>query len=115
MKMRSTEEFGCDEAIKSIFDLNNLDLEVYKKLRETGVTRTITLAKKLNRERSTVYRSLQKLTSCGICTKQTKTLDKGGYYYVYKINEIEKVRKKAESCLDNWYKSMKKKLMQLEG
>lgn len=108
--VRAPENLQCDEVVKCIFDLNSLDIEVYKKLRELGMSRVDELASHLNRERSTVYRSLQKLTTCGICNKTTKTIRKGGYFHIYKCNDIHYVKKMAESCLDRWYKSMKQTL-----
>lgn len=100
----------CDDAIKCVFNLNKLDLRVYKKLKELGPLRANELAKYLNRERSTVYRSLQKLSKCGICRKITKTLDQGGYYHVYKCDSIENIQKQALACLDSWYNNVKETL-----
>ena len=100
----------CDEAIKCVFDLNKLDLKVYKKLKELGPIRANELAQHLSRERSTVYRSLQKLSKCGICRKITKTLDRGGYYHVYECDSIENIQKQAQDCLDSWYEDVKETL-----
>jgi len=104
----------CEDVIKCVFDLNNLDITVYKKLRKTGVKRADDLAKKIGKDRSTIYRSLQKLTCCGICTKQTKNIDKGGYYHTYKCNDIKETKQKLENCIDNWYKQMKQTIKNLE-
>ena len=100
----------CDEAIKCVFNLNKLDLRVYKKLQQLESARASDLAKLLDRERSTVYRSLQKLAKCGICIKITKTLDQGGYYHVYQSSSIDNIQKQAQECLDSWYSDVKKTL-----
>jgi predicted transcriptional regulator len=105
----------CDEAIKCVFDLNTLDIRVYKKLKLIGPSRANELAKQLNRERSTIYRSLQKLTKANICKKSTKTLPQGGYYHVYQCCSIEKIQKEAKNCLDAWYSELKKTLELLKG
>ena len=68
----------------------------------------------MNKERSTVYRSLQKLTSSGLCMKKTKTIESGGYYHLYSCNDSAQVRKEIESCIDGWYKQMKKTLKNFE-
>ena len=103
----------CDEAIKCVFDLNKLDINVYKELKKTGEARADELASHLNKERSTVYRSLQKLTDAGICKKITKTIEHGGYYHVYQCNNIADVQKKARECLDSWYETVKETLQLL--
>jgi len=104
----------CDEAIKCVFDLNKLDLKVYKKLKQEGPIKAQELATLLNRERSTVYRSLQKLSKCGICKRATKTLHQGGYYHEYRCVPIDSVQKKARECLDSWYETIKKTLDSLK-
>lgn len=103
----------CDDAMKCVFNLNKLDLRVYKKLKEIGPARANELATKLNRERSTVYRSLQKLAKCGICKKITKNLEQGGYYHIYQCDSIERIQKQAKECLDSWYENVKETLESL--
>lgn len=117
MKMVKGKDEGsmkCDEAIKCVFDLNKLDIKVYDMLQKHGSIRADELANLLQKERSTIYRSLQKLTSCKICKKKTKTLKQGGYYHVYEPQPSGKVRKEAEHCLDQWYKTMKQTLQLLQ-
>ena len=105
--IKSYENISCDDVIKCIFDLNILDINVYKKLKEIGESRTNKLANELKKERSTIHRSLQKLTSCGLCIKKTNKIKKGGYYHTYLYTNDEKVKVNLESCLDKWYKTMK--------
>ncbi len=115
MKITSmSSSMKCDEAIKCVFNLNSLDLNVYKKLKQLGPVRANELANHLNRERSTVYRSLQKLSKCGICSKKTKTLDHGGYYHEYQCNPIDTIQEQAKHCLDDWYSTVSKTLNQLK-
>ena len=105
----------CDVAIRCIFDMNQLDINVFKTLQEVGEARADEIADILNRERSTVYRSLQKLTACGICQKITKTIKKGGYYHIYQTQSPQSVRTQAEQCLDEWYKKMKQTIQLLDS
>ena len=104
----------CDDVISCIFDFNNLDLKVYKKLKEDGETTAQKLAVKLSKERSTVYRSLQKLTKCGICIKKTNYIKTGGHYHTYKNIDSKSFKSKVELCIDNWYKSMKETIKVLD-
>ena len=104
----------CDDVIQCIFNLNNLDLTVYKTLKKTDEARADDLAKQLKKERSTVYRSLQKLTCAGLVTKKTKNIPKGGYYHTYQSNSGFKTKETLENCIDEWYKKMKKTIKELE-
>jgi len=105
--IKSFEGICCDDVMQCIFDLNVLDLNVYKKLKEVGKSRADELAKKMNRERSTVYRSLQKITTCGLCIKETNTIEAGGYYHTYSCIDTKQVKNQVETCLEKWYTSMK--------
>lgn len=104
----------CKDIMQCVFELNKLDLDIYKKLREQKESRADVLAKKMNKERSTIYRSLQKLTSCRLCTKKTRTIKTGGYYHIYSCNDSKHARKEIESCIDEWYIAMKNKLKDFE-
>lgn len=114
MKVTTTSKhMQCDEAIKCVFDLNKLDINVYKKLKKMGEARADEIASYLEKERSTVYRSLQKLTDAGICKKKRKILEQGGYYHVYECNDVADVQRKANECLDSWYSTIKATLQLL--
>ncbi len=104
----------CNDVIKCIFDLNDLDIATYKKLKEKKELQATELANILKKERSTVYRSLQRLVCCGLCSKKTKTLQKGGYYHVYSPVTKKETKEKINRCIDNWYKKMKDTIKDLE-
>ena len=47
------------------------------------------ISKEVDRDRTTTFRSLQKLVSLGLCVKETKTIKEGGYYHVYSAVDME--------------------------
>lgn len=112
--IKSYDNICCDDVIKCVFDLNSLDIEVYNKLKKFGEMRADELAKKIKKDRSTVYRSLQRLTCCNLCLKETKNINKGGYYHKYKCNDISEAKKELEKCIDKWYHQMKNTLKQFD-
>ena len=115
MKFIQLDKKICyNDVIQCIFDLNNLDINVYKKLKETGEIRADELAKKINKERSTVYRSLQKFTCSDLCIKKTNILENGGIYHTYICRDAKNTKEKLEKCIDKWYKKMKETIKELE-
>ena len=108
------QKICCNDIIQCVFDLNQLDIEVYQKLQQKKGIKAQTLAKQLNKERSTVYRSLQKLTCAGLCIKETKTIPEGGYYHTYASKNSDEIQKNLEKCIDNWYLKMKKTIRELK-
>ena len=62
-----------------MYDLSPLELDLLFILIKNKKSMTLEeLAKKVDRDKSTVFRSLQKLVDLGICNKETKTLKEGG-------------------------------------
>ncbi|MFO7677429.1 MAG: helix-turn-helix domain-containing protein [Thermoplasmatota archaeon] len=111
---KKIQNICCQEVLSCVFNLNNLDFTVYNTLKETGEIRADNLAQLLHKERSTIYRSLQKLTSCGLCKKTIKTIPSGGYFHTYTCTDPKQIKKEIETCIDNWYMHMKQKLKTIE-
>ncbi len=67
-----------------LYDLSPLDLDLLFTLIKYKKPMTLEeLSTKADRDKSTTFRSLQKLVGLGICIKETKTLKEGGYYHIY--------------------------------
>ena len=112
--LTETKNIHCDDAVKCVFNLNNLDITIYKMLQKTGEIRADELARLINRERSTVYRSLQKLIKCSMCYKKTKHIKRGGYFHVYECSNNKNVKKHAIQCLEEWYQTVRNTIEKLE-
>ena len=54
------------------------------------------VATQLNRDKSTAFRSLQKLVSLGIVTKETRSIKEGGYYHIYAVIDTESFKIETE-------------------
>jgi len=81
-----------------MYDLSPLELELLFILIKNKKSMTLEeLAKKVDRDKSTVFRSLQKLVDLGICNKETKTLKEGGYYHAYSGIDIESFKMETEN------------------
>lgn len=104
----------CQDLVQCAFSLNEFEVMVYNKLVETGPTRADDLADLMGKDRSTVYRALQKMLSCGMCYRETKSIDRGGYYHVYRAISREELKIKLRSCVDNWYQRMQDVLEKLD-
>ena len=81
----------CDELLSCIFGLNALERQLYLAL----VNEELNIKKvslRVGKERSVVYRALQKLIDHGLCRKEKKLLAKGGYFFVYSAREPAQVK-----------------------
>jgi len=100
----------CKDIVQCAFSLNDFEIEVYKGALAHGPIRADDLADKMGKDRSTVYRALQRLLTCGMCYRETRSLDKGGYYHVYMSISKEELRRRLERCVEEWVERMQKAL-----
>ncbi len=94
---------SCTDLLRCMYNLSDLDMEALRLLLAEGPSRAEDLADTLGRDRSTVYRSLQKMVSCQVIAKETRNLDRGGYYHVYSAVPRELLRERLEHCIQEWH------------
>ncbi len=97
---------SCRDIVKCLYRLSDFELAIYRKLVKQGPQKADDLAPVLKKDRSTVYRALQKLVSSGLAFRDTKTIDRGGYYHVYAAVSPEALKQKLHKCADDWFDNM---------
>jgi predicted transcriptional regulator len=107
--------FRCDDMLKNILGLKSLDIEAYKILLLKGPMTAEKLGEILNRERSTAYRSLQNLLTCGIVYREEKSIESGGYYYEYVAVEPRETQKMVKRIVDEWYGKMNELIEKMDA
>ena len=100
----------CEDVMQCFFNLNEFEINVYLKLVKKGPQKTDDLAESIGKDKTTAYRALQKLISCGLCFRETKTIERGGYFHVYSAVSPAIVKMKIQNCMEQWNVSMKKAL-----
>ncbi len=94
---------SCTDLLKCMYNLSDLDMDVLRLLLNEGPAKAEDLADRLGRDRSTVYRSLQKMVSCQVVTKETRSLERGGYYHVYTSVPRDLLRERLSHCIEEWH------------
>lgn len=80
-----------------LYDLSPLDADLFFILMKSKKPVILEdLAKKINRDKSNVFRSVQKLVSSGICIKESRTIRGGGYYHVYSAVDTKTFKMETE-------------------
>lgn len=105
---------SCRDIVQCAFNLNDFEIEVFRSAARHGPMRADELADRMGRERSGVYRALQKLLSCGMCLRETRSLEKGGYYHVYSAIDQATLKAKMEQCVEEWNKRMRDALSRFD-
>ncbi len=96
----------CHDLVQCAFSLGEFEVEAYYRLMESGPLRADELATKMRKDRSTVYRALQKLMTCGMVYRETKSIERGGYFHVYRAISKEMLQGRLEKCVEDWYSRM---------
>jgi predicted transcriptional regulator len=101
-----------------LYDLSTLDLDIlFILISKKNSEPTMTLdevSKEADRDRSTTFRSLQKLVSLGLCVKETKTIKEGGYYHVYGAVDMATFKIETEKRVKDLQKSLDRLLKKFE-
>lgn len=100
-----------------LYDLSPLDLDILFMLISKKNEAPMTLdevTKETDRDRSTTFRSLQKLVTLGLCIKETKTIKEGGYYHVYSVVDMETFKIETERRVKDLQKSLDRLLKKFE-
>ena len=101
-----------------LYDLSPPELDILFMLisRENGEPMTLDeVAKEMDRDRSTTFRSLQKLVTLGLVVKETKTIKDGGYFHVYSAVDRETFKKETERKVKDLQKSLDRLLRKFES
>ncbi|USZ69257.1 MarR family transcriptional regulator [Halorussus salilacus] len=100
-------DMECEGLLECIHGLKELDRECFRVLVETSEPLTIDeLADRVDRERSTAYRSIQRLLQAGFVQKEQVNYEQGGYYHVYRPTDPDEVADDMQRMLNDWYAKM---------
>jgi predicted transcriptional regulator len=99
-----------------IYDLSPLEMDLLITLVKGEKTMTLEeLAKQADRDKSTVFRSLQKLVTLGIISKETRTLNVGGYSHIYRAIPIEMFKLETEKRVKELEASLNRLMKKFEN
>ena len=90
-----------------IFNIKPLDVAVYLTLLRNGPSKVNTIAEMLNRDRSTIQRSMQNLIKADLVKRKQVNLRKGGYFYRYEAVPFNDVKSKILKTIEGWCNEVK--------
>ena len=108
-------EMDCDGLLECFHGLKALDCHCFNLLVEADSPLTVDdLAESVDRERSTVYRSVQRLLDAEVIKKEQINYEQGGYYHVYKPVAPDVIRNDMQRVLNDWYAEVGQLLQEFE-
>jgi len=101
------EDMECEGLLECFHGLKELDKECFRTLVESEESLTVDdIAEAVDRERSTAYRSIQRLLQTGFIQKEQVNYEQGGYYHVYKPTDPDEIADDMQRLLNDWYARM---------
>ena len=101
------KDLECEGLLECIHGLKELDRQCFQVLVESAEPLTIDeVADRVDRERSTAYRSIQRLLQAGFVQKEQVNYEQGGYYHVYRPTDPDEVADDMQRMLNDWYAKM---------
>ncbi|GAA0240569.1 helix-turn-helix domain-containing protein [Haladaptatus pallidirubidus] len=108
-------DMECEGLLECMHGLKNLDKETFKLLAESSEQLTIDeIADRIDRERSTAYRSIQRLMQAGFVQKEQVNYEQGGYYHVYSPTSPDEIAADMQRMLNDWYAKMGQLVQEFE-
>jgi predicted transcriptional regulator len=100
----NAEHIGPEELMKCTLGIKQIEITAYCLLVNQGLLSINEAAKFLDRSRSTAQRILQNLVEKGLATREEELIGLGGYRYVYRAVNPDRIRQSILQNLDKWYK-----------
>ena len=105
----------CEGLLDTLHGLKELDRECFTVLVAAEGPMTVDeLAEGVDRERSTVYRAVQRLLDAGLVSKEQVNYEQGGYYHVYQPVDAEAIAADMQRTLNDWYAKMGQLIAEFE-
>lgn len=100
-------DMECEGLLECFHGLTDLDRDCFEVIVKDEAPLTIDeIADEVNRERSTVYRSIQRLRQAGFVQKEQVNYEQGGYYHVFSPTDPDVVADDMQRMLNDWYAKM---------
>ncbi len=108
-------DMECEGLLECFHGLKQLDRDVFEALVDSGEAVTVDeVAQRVDRERSTAYRAVQRLLKAGFIRKEQVNYDHGGYYHVYEPADPSKIADDMQRMLNDWYAKMGQLIQEFE-
>ncbi|WP_347721440.1 helix-turn-helix domain-containing protein [Candidatus Nanohalococcus occultus] len=101
------EDMSCESLLDCIHGSKELDKKIYFRLVDVEKALSVDeIAEQVDRERSTAYRSVQRLLENKFLEQKQVNQENGGYHHVYKAKDPEEVADRTQRKLNDWYAQM---------
>lgn len=103
LKDQLENNLECENILECLYGLKQLDKKCYKLLLNSDKPLSATeISNNVNRDNSTVHRSLNRLRENQLISRTKKSLDSRGYEYLFEANNPDNVSQDMRNLIENW-------------
>ena len=107
MREMLERDLQCENLLDCFHGLNDLDRDVFRILVDADEPLTVDeLAERIDRERTTAYRSLRRLDEAGVVDRAQRSGEGSSYYHVFSPADPDEVADAMQRLLNDWYATM---------
>ncbi|RLM53812.1 HTH domain-containing protein [Halobellus sp. Atlit-31R] len=115
MSEQLQQDMECEGLLECFHGLKQLDKQCFQVLVQAEEPLTVDeIAEIVDRERSTAYRSIQRLLKSGFIKKEQVNYEQGGYYHVYSPTSADQISDSMQRMLNDWYAKMGQLIQEFE-
>lgn len=101
------QDMQCENLLDCFHGLSELDKEVFRLLVEADEPMTVDeVAAKIDRERTTAYRSVRRLQEAKIVDREQVSQEGGSYYHVFSPRDADEIADAMQRTLNDFYAKM---------
>jgi predicted transcriptional regulator len=106
------KRFDLEEIVKCSLGLTKADYSIIMYLIKNDIDQKTTqeISEKLELDLSTVQRSIKKLFTKKLVKRLQKNLEKGGYIFLYQIQNKQEIRNQIKQIIQNWSNNVEKEI-----
>ena len=109
-------DLDCESLLDCVHGLTDLDRVSYRVIVENEEPTAVDeIAVAVDRERSTTYRSVQRLLNAGLVEKEQVNYERGSYCHVYAATDPAEVAADMQRILNDWYAKMGQLVREFEA
>ncbi len=110
----SCKKISQEELIRCSFTLNRTEYNVMMFMLKTdGMFSASQLSRKMGLDRTTVQKAMKGLVEKELARRRQKNLSRGGYTFLYEINNKGEIKQKMKEITYKWYKSVEQAIDRL--
>ncbi len=109
------DEIHPENVLDCLYNISDLEREILSILSDGEELRSSEIAERLDKDQSTAYRSLEKLSDCGLIYKEKQNIRNGGYFFLYSRRPLGKIKEEAKRSVEKWHEEIIDAIEDLES